>query len=266
MGLQETRSREVSVTTTGTYLSVPSTCDPAGNYGSERWVSKRLRQVLKPGSYATLRPPQLTVVHEDPRRLVVTVVPAGARLFLASFHAPHFQPGGSTEEEADGYRVLTQWLKDTALVYGAAATQFPHSIVFTDANVSLGSLRAFGVGGDMQGLTSKHVTPFIRFLEQTCHRVSSPYRENQMHSVPHQTFKHGYAGTPTVLDYILVPQAVGIVPASVRPHAPFRYGNGTPRALPSSCSTPLLAPGYTGELPQESRALQSRCVSRSCQG
>ena len=87
IGLQESRVKRQGVRQLSSYFCFVSGATKAGQLGCELWVSKDC-PIQVAGRDIYPKPTHFTVLHADPRRLIVSWQVLGAILDIVVFHAP----------------------------------------------------------------------------------------------------------------------------------------------------------------------------------
>ena len=88
-GLQETRAARDECLLSGTYIRLCSGKTAGGNYGVEAWFARRMGDTCD--AKLAFIPEELTVVHWDPRMLLVRVNHSAFRCLVVVLHAPTAQ-------------------------------------------------------------------------------------------------------------------------------------------------------------------------------
>ena len=149
-GIQEARTAEGRLTTEG-FLRI---CSGAvkGQFGVELWFKVNCPVVASDATdsaLAAFEPSALTVLHADPRRLLVLFSAADVRLLFVSLHAPH--------RGAESHILDSWWLTTRQLLERHAS----RGLVFLmgDCNASVGSVTSCAVGdhaADTQDVAGDH--------------------------------------------------------------------------------------------------------------
>ena len=89
LGLQETRNRKSYIREVGTFVCASSAADSSGNYGCEVWVNRKFSWATVHGKSLYVGRDDVTIIHSEPRCLVVVVCVFRIRIYIVSAHASH---------------------------------------------------------------------------------------------------------------------------------------------------------------------------------
>ena len=194
VALQETRSQGDCVQPDADFVMLHSSCDPQGCFGCAIWFSKSLPFVAAGQRLIYVSKEVCTVVHAEPRFLVVQVDLPGFSVTYVSAHAPY-----------DGHR--SQGAADFWCKVGLVVAKRPSGsqlVVLTDSNGHLGSICSSAVGIAGAEYENGAGTAFHAFLIDF--GLCLPATFSDFHKGPHLTWKvHSHSGHR--LDYIAVPDA-----------------------------------------------------------
>eukprot|EP00435_Cladocopium_sp_Y103_P033730 s2880_g8.t1 len=190
-GLQETRTPEGTSFVDGV-LRLCSGC-AAGNLGVELWCNLRQPLCFIDGRPQFFAKNDFTVLHNDPRSLLVAVHSDWLRLWILVAHAPH---SGSSLE------VRTSWWDDLEALVHHHVGDLHYLYVCIDANASPGQRDDQSVFLD--GLATSCSTPLLRHFLQEFH-LSIP-ATGPIHEGPRETWTSRHCDETYMIDFVLVPQ------------------------------------------------------------
>eukprot|EP00435_Cladocopium_sp_Y103_P070812 s102_g36.t1 len=191
VGLQETRTTEGTSFVDGV-LRLCSGC-AAGNLGVELWCNLRQPLCFIDGRPQFFAKNDFTVLHNDPRSLLVAVHSDWLRLWILVAHAPH---SGSSLE------VRTSWWDDLEALVHHHVGDLHYLYVCIDANASPGQRDDQSVFLD--GLATSCSTPLLRHFLQEFH-LSIP-ATGPIHEGPRETWTSRHCDETYMIDFVLVPQ------------------------------------------------------------
>ena len=192
VALQETRTPGDCIQPDGDFIMLHSSCDSQGCFGCAIWLSKTLPFIAAGQRVHYLSKEECTVVHAEPRLLIVQVDLPGFPVTYVSAHAPY---DGHKSHCADDF-----WCK-----VGLVAARRPSGsqlFVLTDSNGHLGSVHSSAVGPAGAEPENHAGAAFHALL--TDFGLCLPATFPDLHTGCHWTWK---VGSPSGhrLDYIAVP-------------------------------------------------------------
>lgn len=162
VGLQETRSSATSVRQQSIFICASSQCDSGGNFGCEIWVDSKLSEVVSGRKGAIITCTNSAILHEDPRRLRVSIVTDELRVLVLSCHAPLCE---ATTENPDPLTHISKCWRDTYRISQQFRKRFDQFFGYTDANTTLGSMSTPMTEAQGSGKASAHVRPLLHFMD-----------------------------------------------------------------------------------------------------
>ena len=190
IGLQETRAQESSVVCTPDYVRFVSGGQD-GHHGCELWVHRQRKIGDRGESPITINPNKCTVLHADPRALIVSINIEGCSLVFFVLHAPH----DGTE---DGIR-QHWWEKIQGLLQ--RFKNVGHTVILADLNARFGDETPGRVGSRTCSRTTKNGEYFLEIMEEMDGWLPATYSD--FHMGEDWTWTHP-RGTRARLDYVAV--------------------------------------------------------------
>ena len=200
VGLQEARSRE------GRFNSEHYTIFASGAlkkraplYGCEIWIHKSL-EVLHPatGSAHKLAEAKHTVLHSDPRRLLISCELPGMSLVLGSLHAPCL--GKHTPGEPHPLEQIADWWQESSEILQKNSGGRP-VLIMVDANAPVTDRTSDFTGAHHPDKHAATADIFFDFIEMNSLYIPSTFAS--IHRGPSATWTHS-SGNATRRDYILI--------------------------------------------------------------
>ena len=190
IGLQETRAQESSVISTPDYVRFVSGGQD-GHHGCELWVHRQRKIGDRGESPVTINPNKCTVLHADPRALIVSMNIDGCSLVFFVLHAPH----DGTEED-----IRQQWW---AKIQGLLQRfkNVGHTVILADLNARFGDETPGRVGSLTCSRTTKNGESFLEMMEEMDGWLPSTFPD--FHTGEDWTWTHP-RGTRARLDYVAV--------------------------------------------------------------
>ncbi|CAE7947248.1 ESS2, partial [Symbiodinium sp. KB8] len=193
-GIQEARTAEGRLTTEG-FLRI---CSGAvkGQFGVELWFKVNCPVVASDATdsaLAAFEPSALTVLHADPRRLLVLFSAADVRLLFVSLHAPH--------RGAESHILDSWWLTTRQLLERHAS----RGLVFLmgDCNASVGSVTSCAVGdhaADTQDVAGDHLHDILQRLSAWL-----PATFSSVHDGPSGAYVQKRNQAESRIDFVAIP-------------------------------------------------------------
>ncbi|CAE7858636.1 unnamed protein product, partial [Symbiodinium necroappetens] len=193
-GVQEARTEEGRLTTEG-FLRICSGATK-GQFGVELWFKVGCPVVISDedsSALVTFEPASFTVLHADPRRLLVLFSAADVRFLFVALHAPH--------RGAEGH-ILDSWWSETLQLLEKHAAR-GSVFLLGDFNAAVGSLTSCSVGdhdADAQD-------PAGDFLHDTLQRLSLwlPATFSSVHDGPSGTYVQKRNQAESRIDFVAIP-------------------------------------------------------------
>ena len=193
IGLQETRLKGDARRTTARYSCVQSSA-VQGQLGVALWIARRWRGAGGQPVAAT----HLTVLHSDPRLLLVRCCSQAIKADFCVAHAPQKQKG-------QGAAVCSEWWKTAVSLLTSLARDSHPLILFIDANASIGAAATSAFGTHAAEPDDMNSQSFEELLLRR--QLWLPATFEQCHEGPSHTFVSKPEGNPHRIDYVAVVQA-----------------------------------------------------------
>ena len=197
IGLQETRATNSTVISTPDYVRFVSGGQD-GHHGCELWCHKNLKIGGKDGHPMTINPQTCTVLHAEPRLLVVSVGIEGTRVIFYVMHVPH----EGTEENA-----RNDWWTHTKGIFHKFMNM-GKTFILADLNARFGEEVQGIIGNRLCTKSTNNGDSFIEVLEDIDGWLPSTFSE--YHDGQDWTWTHP-RGSKARLDYIALEKASNMV-------------------------------------------------------
>ena len=208
VGLQETRAKALQVKCQGSYLTIASPANEAGNYGVELWINTKLPFARLSGKPVCINRNAVTVLAFDPRFLFVSLCNNVVSVLCVVAHAPH-----------SGDMNLSGWWNHFAGLCDRFRGSFHSTLVFIDANAQLGHVVSDATGGHAVGTASKTTATGEHLLAWAIHahlRIPSTFSECCSHESDQSTFDLKDGVGSVRIDYLACCCNVHVLPGTSR--------------------------------------------------
>ena len=208
IGLQETRGSRQAVFQADDYIRVVSgDHNLKGKFGCELWIARRLRIGNRNTKALFFQPDRITVLHGDPRLLVVKLQVDSSSFVFVVGHAPH-------EQTAEGEKTIW-WKRIRAQVN--QHSRHGRVFVFGDFNARVAERDEACIGDKIDEIATDNGSRLIQFCQDAGLWLPSTYSD--LHPGSDYTW-HNPRGSKSRLDYIALEQSFkGCVRSSWTDHS-----------------------------------------------
>eukprot|EP00435_Cladocopium_sp_Y103_P072135 s590_g39.t1 len=195
-GFQETRLRRLHHAHSDEYYLFKAAATEKGHYGIIAGFSKKLPYAYCPATQTsyTFREQDFSIVHQDPRILIIRVSAQAMKCLVVVCHAPH--------TGQDLVSIESWWNKLFDLIPQNYAT-WP-LILLADSNATVGHTVDDAIGDHQAGQHDAKSDPFEAFVRRTDTWLPSTFAT--IHQGPGDTWVHS-GGRTRRIDYIALPRS-----------------------------------------------------------
>ena len=230
VAVQESRVRKPGLRHLASFFCFVSGALATGQCGCELWISKE-HPIEVEGRLVYPKPAHFTVVHSDPRRLVVSWQILGAVMDVAVLHAPTSKARSATR---------AKWWQETEDILVQGRPRGRPCLLLADANAHLGSSLAEGIGPHCQEQEDEAGSRLASLVKEVGVFLPQTFADNYKQSDGH-TWVSNLGGRHRN-DYIGVPLAWrASTTASVDYGADIAEGNADHFLVHASCRAELAA-------------------------
>ena len=224
VGVQEARSRATGVRTVNDFVVASSEADTAGSYGCELWLSLTATFARRGDRKVGIHESQLTIVHDEPRRLLVVVSAAALSALCVVLHAPHMD--GPAE-------LVEQWWRSTASILSKYRKAAPAVFWFVDGNARVGTARPPVTDPSHSRFSTINGEWFLDCLEANGGVLPVTHRRFAGPTAWEGSFFPGDGDTdPITIDFVAVSGLIHVRPASASTWQDFDMANEKPDHVP----------------------------------